>query len=144
MKNSRLNSTNKYYDSAGNAYTEAQIRQRYNQEKYGFMPKYICECCGESQAFDPDHTISKARCKILHKVELIWLESNISWSCRKCHLEWESYKDGKFSHHNNAYERMLFTFIYDREGFTKRYYCITNLGLQELLMNKLTSKNACY
>lgn len=126
---------NKHYDSEGNDYTQSQINRKYNQEKKGWLVKYICECCGVNQTNDPDHTISRTRSKTLHKTELIWAEGNISWSCRECHQQWESYKDGKFSHHSNAYKRMVFTAMYDKEGFIKRYHCIINKDLQK----KLTS-----
>lgn len=124
---------NKYFDSFGNSYTQATINKKWTETKHGLMAKYICECCGKNQTQDPDHTISRARCKELHRVELIFLEDNISWSCRTCHMEHESYKSGKFSHHKNAYKRMVFTAIYDLEGFIKRFHCITNEKLKEQL-----------
>jgi hypothetical protein len=124
---------NLYYDSLGKSYTDQQIKKEWTQAKKGFMVKYVCECCNINQTNDPDHTIPKATCKVLHKVDLIFLQGNISWSCRDCHNEWESYKSGKFSHHKNAYTRMIFVAIYDTETFIKRYYCITNESLKERL-----------
>lgn len=124
---------NKYYTSEGKAHTQASINKKWTETKHRLMAKYICECCGKNQTQDPDHTISRERCKELNKVELIFLEGNISWSCRTCHQAHESYKDGKFSHHLNAYKRMLFVGMYDTESFIKRYYCITNKELKQRL-----------
>lgn len=59
------------------------------------------------------------------------MEGNVSWSCRDAHMEWESYKDGKFSYHLNAYDRMIFLGMHDREGFVKRFLCITNDTLKK-------------
>jgi len=121
------------YDSEGNKYTDQQVKRKLSNERKDWLIKMWCECCGKAQANDFDHTISQARCKTLHKAELIWTRNNGSFSCRKCHMEWESYKDGKFSHHKNAYSRMLFTAIHDTEGFKKRFLYITNKQLASSL-----------
>lgn len=126
---------NKYKDSEGNLYTQGMINSRLRDAYKWSMPKYICECCGKKQTNDHDHTISQSRCKELHKVELIWLEGNWSYSCRDCHHEWESYKSGLFSFHKNAHKRMLVVAMYDRETFIKRYHCITNEVLKDTLRN---------
>ena len=137
---------NKYYTSDGQAYTQQQIRTKYSQEKNWWRTKGICEAYGFPKvAHDPDHTIAQARCKVLHKVELIWSEANISWSCREAHQEWESYKSGKFSHHKNAYQRMVFVAMHDEEVFKKRFYCITNEDLKkklEPLFKEMTSESS--
>lgn len=125
---------NTYLTSTGERLTERQIRTRYTHEKKGWLMKYVCECCESRQVGDPDHTISQSDCKNrLGKTELIWNEQNVSWSCRTCHQEWESYRDGKFSYHKNAYDRMVFTALHDREGFMKRWFCITNPELKKEL-----------
>ncbi len=137
---------NTYYDSDGNKWTQQKIRSEYTKAKKGWRTKGICEALGFPHvADDPDHTISQSRCKEIHKVELIFMEGNISWSCRKAHMEWESYKSGRFSYHKNAYSRMVFTAMHDEEGFKKRYYCITNDELRlklESLFNELTSESS--
>lgn len=123
---------NTYNTSYGDRLSQRQIRSKYTLEKSGWMANYICEAYGVSEvAHDWDHTIAQARCKILHKTELIWDRQNVVRSSRKAHLEWESYKDGKFSYHKNAFDRMVFTYKHDPEGFTKRMFCITNEKLKK-------------
>lgn len=126
---------NTYKTSSGDSLTESQIRKKYTLMTKSWLVKYICECCMINSTNDPDHTISRKRCKDLHKTELIWDEANISWSCRTCHLQHESYKNGIFSYHKNAYKRMLYIAMHDNEGFIKRYYCITNTELKQKLKN---------
>jgi predicted Rdx family selenoprotein len=125
---------NKYYTSEGKVYTQQSIRSKYCLEKNGWMANYLCEAFGYPNiSNDWDHSIPQARCKTLHKVELIWTRGNVVRSSRKAHIEWESYRDGKFSHHKNAYQRMVFVAMYDEEAFIKRYFCITNQDLKERL-----------
>lgn len=85
-------------------------------------PVVSCECCGISPADDHDHTISQARCKQLKKAELIWDKENWSRSCRKCHMDWESYKSGRFRQHRNYIQRMWFMREHDPEGYRKRLH----------------------
>ncbi len=127
---------NIYYDSEGNGYTEIEIRKKFTEAKNGCLRKYMCEAYGfPRMAHDPDHTISRSRCKELKKTELIWTPSNWVWSSREAHLEWESYKNGKFSFHRNAHSRMMYTAIFDKEKFKKRFYCITNTELRDKLQD---------
>lgn len=137
---------NRYKTSTGESYTDGTIKNKLSKEMKGWMANYLCEGLGHPHvAHDWDHTIPKARCKILHKTELIWTRGNVVRSCRTAHMEWESYKDGKFSHHKNAYKRMLFVAIHDHETFIKRYYCITNDKLKEKLtplFEEITSESS--
>lgn len=127
---------NYYYDSEGNKYNQRQINSKYSLEKRGWMCNYVCEAFGSPHiSHDWDHSIAQARCKTLHKTELIWLRGNVVRSSRVAHMEWESFKSGRFSFHNNAYERMIFTGIHDPEKFKARFHYITNEGLKERLQN---------
>jgi protein-arginine kinase activator protein McsA len=125
-----------YYECGnGERVTQTQINHRLSRAKKGFIERYVCESCEtRSNAFAAwSHTISQKRCKELHKTDLIWLEGNGSWDCHPCHTDFESFKSGKFSYMNNAYDRMLFIGIYDKQTFVKRYLCITNEDLKERL-----------
>jgi len=122
-----LNMENPYICSNGDKWTRMQLKKRWTEAKRGFMDKYICECCGGKKGTDPDHTISRQRCRDLHKSELILLEDNISWSCRTCHVnEWESFKNGKFQFHNNFEKRMTFVAEHDYNGFMMRVNYLTD------------------
>lgn len=124
---------NHYTTSTGEKLTQKQINSRLSSTYKGMMLKYICEGCGSSEAVDHDHTISQKRCKELHMTEKIWDEENISFSCRACHHQWESYKSGAFSNHLNCEKRMLYVAAHDREGFIKRLIHIPECDIQERL-----------
>ena len=121
-----------YKCSDGTKLSEAQIKTRTSKE-YKHTPfSEICQCCGSEKATEHDHTISKARCKTLHKTELTWDSNNWSDSCRTCHGQWESYKSGEFADHLNFIERMKFIKTNDLEGFNKRMGCVDRVLLDAL------------
>jgi len=94
-------------------------------------PYPMCEAYPELLAVDHDHTISQARCKQLHKTELIWNPDGIEFSSRIAHSEWESYRSGRFEEHANVIKRMLFVKKHDPEGFRKRYMHLSNYKIQK-------------
>lgn len=118
----------KYHCSNGDRVSQQTINGRlsrqYNKSKD--LSYTWCQGCKHNHAIEHDHTISQARCKVLHKTELIWDPENWSYSCRTCHGEWESYKSGTFEEHKNVIKRMLFVKEHDPEGFMKRYLCLSN------------------
>ena len=109
-----------YKCSNGSEVTESQIKTKLSRayKTTAFSP--LCECCGTEPATEHDHTISKARCKVLHKTELIWDSHNWSDSCRSCHGQFESYKSGECNQHLNYMKRIMFMKEHDIEGFKKR------------------------
>lgn len=115
----------KYYCSNGDRVSQATINRRLSQcyRKMGNP--------GFPSHRDHDHTISQARCKQLHKTELIWDQYNIEFSERQTHTEWESYRSGSFEEHSNVIKRMLFVKKHDREGFMKRFLCLSNYKVME-------------
>lgn len=118
--------SNRYYTSNGDSYTESSIRNKLS-EAYSIdvhEAPYLCQCCNKVPWVHHDHTIAKARCKVLHKTELIWDPDNWSYSCQKCHNEWESYKSGEFVKHENLLDRMVFLQKHDEEGYIKRSFYI--------------------
>ena len=113
----------KAYCSDGARVSEAQIKAHYTHalhKKHAGNPHPICGCgCGE-KAVDNDHTIAKARCKEIHKAELIWDPENFESSCRKSHREWENMKGGEWILHANVEKRLRYLKEHDPEGFKKR------------------------
>jgi hypothetical protein len=113
----------RYKCSDGSHVSQATIRVRYQQsrqEKYSGFTMLLCECCNETPGNDSDHTIAQARCKQIHKTELIWHKGNYVWSCRNCHQEYENFKSGDWMYHRNTIERLLFLKEHDFEGFAVR------------------------
>ena len=115
---------NLYKTSDGKAVNQKAIDRLYSKslkEKHAGKTFHICEGCG-AVAEHNDHTISRARCKELHKTELIWDPANYVSSCAQCHEDWENYKSGKYLNHNNVNERMSFLFKNDLATYQKRIY----------------------
>lgn len=91
--------------------------------KYAGYPHPYCEGCG-GRAIESCHIIAKARCKVLHKVELIWNPNNFFASCRSCHMKWEAIKNPQWLELNNVDKCLEFLRIHDEEGYiTRRGYC---------------------
>ena len=94
----KISDTNTYYDSLGNAYTQAEVNYNIREakkikieqfrEEHGYL---FCEDCGvnEQNSFklDCSHEISVKKCKEMKKIELAWDTNNIKLRCRECHLE---------------------------------------------------------
>lgn len=97
----------------------AKLSKAY-KEKHSGAGIVLCECCGIERATDNDHSIAQRRCKEIGKVELIWDAENFVSSCRKCHMEWESYKSGEFRKHLNYDKRMNYLFNHDKQSYMKR------------------------
>jgi len=111
-----------YKTTTGEELTQTQINSR-RAKAYSENTKPIesmCKCCDKRHAEHRDHSISQARCKQLHKVELIWDPLNWSLSCSVCHNSWESYKNSAFKEHKNYSIRMNFVKLHDPEGYRKR------------------------
>lgn len=122
-KPARNNKVVEAYTSDGERISQATIERRYGEAKAakwgGSFCNGLCEACGQP-GNDPDHTVAKARCKLLHKAELIYDPDNFPWSCRKCHGQWESYKSGLYLFHANVVPRMQYLYDHDPEGFVTR------------------------
>jgi hypothetical protein len=132
-KPARNHKVSEAYTSTGERISQATIEKRYAEAKTkkwaGATHNGPCEACGEP-GNDPDHTVSRARCKELHKAELIYDPDNFPWSCRRCHKQWESYKSGEWVGHRNMAQRLTYLKEHDPEGYTKRVE-FTVLALQE-------------
>lgn len=118
-----------YKCSDGTRVTQSQIQTRLSNVYKIMEIQHNCTAYPNLQANDHDHTISQARCKQLHKTELIWDINNIEFSSRLAHNEWESYKSGEFEEHENCYSRMIFTKKHDQERFEKRMQNLSDYQL---------------
>lgn len=122
---------NYYYCSDGSRVSEAVIQKRYSdslKKKHEGRQSVMCECCGVRQAVHNDHTIARARCKVIRKTELIWNPNNYVSSCAQCHAAWENFKSGEWTLHLNVEARLLFLKTHDFEGYLIR----VNFTMSEL------------
>lgn len=119
-----------HYCSDGTRLSETSINWRLSESHNAMRidnPRPYCGGChGEPNDFD--HTIAKARCKELHKTELIWDVDNQEFSCRNCHRQWESYKSGDWIRHMNMETRLRYLKKHDPKGYQKRIE-LTQLAL---------------
>lgn len=112
-----------HYCSDGSRIKETGIQTRYSAAirlKHIGQSSFTCQACLKAQAVHNDHTIAKARCKVLHKTELIWDMRNFEDSCARCHSEWENYKSGDWLKHHNVEKRLGFMKEHDPDGYNKR------------------------
>ncbi len=109
----------KHKASDGTGYTENQIKAKLSEAyslRYNEQITYLCEDCGKNQATESSHIIAKARCKQLHKTELIWDKNNFYPSCRECHMRWEA-NDSTLVRY---WQLMEYVKKHDLEGYLKR------------------------
>lgn len=115
---------NRYDCSNGQKVSQATIDRKRSESHRKFLELLganpICEACQNERANDFDHTIAQARCKVIHKTELIWTMANQPMSCRNCHHQWENFKSGEYLNHKNYSERMDYLEQHDPEGFRIR------------------------
>lgn len=125
--------------SDGTRISEAGIRARYGdalREKHAGNPHPMCQCGCGGPAVHNDHTIARARCKVIHKTELIWHPGNFESSCEKAHTQWEGFKSGEWILHANAVKRLLFLREHDFEGYMVRI-TLTQGALEEKMNNDI-------
>jgi hypothetical protein len=111
----------KYDCSNGEKVSESTIKKRLSdgyRKWYTGIP--ICAGCGRTRAVETSHIIAKARCKQLHKTELIWLRSNTYPSCRGCHLAWEAIQNPGWIDLLNVDHCLEILEKYDPEAYQKR------------------------
>lgn len=119
---------NRYFTSNGERVTESTIKKRLSTAYklwYDMGPEY-CRGCGIERAIETSHIISKARCKELHKTELIWTRENTYPSCRACHIAWESISNPEWCELMNVDECLEILEKFDKESFNKRMYVYEN------------------
>jgi hypothetical protein len=109
---------NKYYDSLGVAYTQAEINRKRSEaylKKYDGKPHPTCEETGVP-AQCSSHIISQSRCKELRIVELIWNPENFFPATHEVNSRWEA--NDKTLRNYNKYMQVVKKF--DPETYHKR------------------------
>lgn len=112
-----------YYCSDGSRITESSIQQKYSvaiRLKHVGQAFFTCQACLRARATDNCHIIAKARCKTLHKTELIWNPLNFFDACRGCHRAWEDFKSGEWVKQVNAEQSLRFLKENDPDGYKVR------------------------
>ncbi len=91
----KVSSNNKYECSDGTFVTQVEIKKKLSETYFKIDQERqpVCQGCGQFRALSHSHIISQARCKQLHKTELIWHPENIQFHCFNdsctCHEKWE-------------------------------------------------------
>lgn len=96
----KISATTRYKTSLGDTFSQAEVN--YNYKETCFLidntREHICEGCGRGGVpLSHSHTISRARCKELGKIELYWDPDNLFLECfgapssnpTECHNMWE-------------------------------------------------------
>lgn len=110
----------RHYCSDGSRVSQATIDKRRAdsyRERYGDSPQ-ACHGCGRPATCSA-HIIAQARCKVLHKTELIWDEKNYFPSCYKCNAAIENPKGTEWKHLCNLSECLAVIREHDPESYTK-------------------------
>lgn len=109
------------YCSDGSRVSQATINKRYyeaRKEKYSGSIVFICAGCG-APCNGSAHIIAQARCKVLHKTELIWHKGNFFPACSKCNQAIENPKGKAWKSLNNIEECLAFIEMHDAELYMK-------------------------
>lgn len=112
---------NKYWTSDGIAFTQNQIDRKRSEayrERYQDSLVHWCEGCGAVCQCSA-HIIPQARCKVLHKTELIWSPENFFPSCFKCNAAIENPKGNAWKSLRNIDKCLTYIQLHDRELFQK-------------------------
>ena len=107
----------KYYCSDGSRVSQATIDRRRSEayrQAYGGLPTQYCRCGQVAQG--SSHIVSQARCKHLHRTELIWFQGNFTPACNSCNSRWES-NDETVPGYDYFMEILK---VLDIEGYRKR------------------------
>ena len=116
-----------YYKTSDGHEVSQQSIDRLRAKSYAYYPElHACEACG-ALAVDHSHIISQARCKVLHKTELIWSRENWFFACRSCHMEWEAIKGARWSKFLNLPRLLQVLKRHDPEGHQKRIIVLEEL-----------------
>lgn len=112
---------NMAYCSDGSRVSQATINARYyeaRKEKYSGAIAFRCAGCGQA-CNGSAHIIAQARCKVLHKTELIWNPKNFFPACEQCNRAIENPNGEAWKKLNNIEECLEFISIHDQELYMK-------------------------
>jgi hypothetical protein len=87
---------------------------------YPEMTEHYCR-------LDHSHIVSRDRCKKLGHPEWIYDIDNIVFHCRRAHIEWEQFHDGKFIKHVNFQKMMDFIKERDPHDWERRMEIVVAL-----------------
>ena len=115
-----------YLCSDGSRVTQAQIDRNRSKSYSLVYPNQIQQCkgCG-AQAQGSAHIIPQARCKQIHKTELIWKLGkfgepiNFFPACHECNAAIENPKGQEWKYLNNIAHCLKVIYEYDRELYNK-------------------------
>lgn len=113
--------SNTFLCSDGTRIKQSTIDFHYNRSKvakYGGKEIRKCEGCGTLCNANA-HIISKARCKLICKTELIWHFDNYFPACNKCNSAIENPKGKAWKSLNNIEKCLAFIKQHDPELFAK-------------------------
>lgn len=86
---------------------------------YGDKGRQACRGCHEELAQGSAHSIPQARCKQIHKTELIWDVDNFWPACNKCNAIAENPKGNGWKKLKNKQQILRFIARHDHELYMK-------------------------
>lgn len=127
----KVSDRTRYKTSQGQILSQAEVNYNYKETCYLIdqIREPVCEGCGRGGIpLSHSHTISRARCKELGKIELIWDAANLFFECwsaptsnpTTCHGIWELSVLEKKKRLFNFDRKMEYLQIHDPETY-KRY-----------------------
>lgn len=119
--------SNTFLCSDGTRVNESQVRNRlFKAYKWSsYTEQGICLGCGQ-QAEGHAHIISKRRCKLKGKTELIWNPENYFEACNKCNSAIENHKGKDWQLLLNIQKCLAFIKQHDPELYAKFEFSFVN------------------
>jgi len=117
----RHKTPNLYYCSDGSRVSQNKIDwkyQRAREKRYAGLSTKHCEGCG-AMCNGSAHIIAQARCKVIHKTELIWNPKNFFPACSPCNLAIENPKGEAWKSLRNIEYCLEFIQAHDPELYRK-------------------------
>jgi hypothetical protein len=111
-----------YYCSDGAKVTQEEINKNRSESykiAYGDKGRQVCKGCEERLAEASAHSIPQARCKQIHKTELIWDLENFWPACHYCNRKAENPKSESWKELKNKDQILNFIEKHDKELFSK-------------------------
>jgi len=111
----------KHKCSDGSQVSQATIDKRRSaayRDRYSDGSGRVCLGCG-AKAEGSAHIIPQARCKQLHRTELIWSEENFFPACHKCNKAIENPKGSEWKNLLNLFDCLSVIKKYDTELYNK-------------------------
>lgn len=94
-------------------------RSEAYRDAYADKGRQVCRGCEEVPAQGSAHSIPQARCKQIHKTELIWDVDNFWPACNKCNAAAENPKGNGWKKLKNKKQMLNFIAKHDTELYMK-------------------------